>query len=193
MSERSLQYEEGVQTFVRIFRKGEAIFNWCEMNFLIFFTAFIGIYIIIEIIFRIFGLQGSRWIEELARLMLVTTTFVGSSVAVKSKSHESRADAARLRALVDALPSRWGNVLEIVSNLLCGATFLALAYFAGKWTVSLIKIKRTMDSVSFPLWPFWVVIALAFFTTGVRFLLEIVKVVKNMKSGVREHGELKEM
>ncbi len=175
------------QTFVRIFRKGEAIFNWCEMNFLIFFTAFIGIYIIIEIIFRIFGLQGSRWIEELARLMLVTTTFVGSSVAVKSKSHVG------MTALVDALPSRWGNVLEIVSNLLCGATFLALAYFAGKWTVSLFKIKRTMDSVSFPLWPFWVVIALAFFTTGVRFLLEIVKVVKNMKSGVREHGELKEM
>ena len=81
------------------------------MNFLIFFTAFIGIYIIIEIIFRIFGLQGSRWIEELARLMLVTTTFVGSSVAVKSKSHVG------MTALVDALPSRWGNVLEIVSNL----------------------------------------------------------------------------
>lgn len=175
------------QGIVKAYQKGAKILNWFEMNFLIFFTCFIGVYIMIEIVFRILGLQGARWIEELARLMLVTTTFVGSSVAVKSKSHVG------MTALVDALPAKWGNVLEIVSNFLCGATFLALAFYAAKWTVSLQKVNRTMDSLSFPLWPFWVIIAFAFLTTGVRFMLEIVKVVKNMKAGVRVQAELKEM
>ena len=70
-----------------VFDKACWLLNWVEMNFLIFFTSFIGLYIILEIILRVLHIQGSRWIEELSRMMLVTTTLVGSSVAVKSKGH----------------------------------------------------------------------------------------------------------
>ena len=175
------------QGIVKVYRFLEKALNWVEMNFLIVFTSFIGVAIMVEIVLRIFGIQGSKSIEEISRMMLVTTTFVGSSLAVKTKGHVA------MTALVDLFPPKIGNVFEILSNLICGGGFLFLAYSAAKWTASLAKVGRTMDSASFPLWPFWVVIAFSFLTTGVRFLLEIVKVIKNMKAGVRVVADLKEM
>lgn len=171
----------------KIYRGGVKILNLIEKNFLIIFTAFVGFAILIEIILRGFSIQGSKTIEEISRLMLVTTTFVGTSVAVKTKGHVG------MSALVNALPPKAGNVIEMLSNLICAGSFLFLAHSAGKWTLNLIKLKRTMDSASFPLWPWWVVITAAFLTTGVRFLIEIGKVAKNMKSGVHEEAELKEL
>lgn len=175
---------EGIK---KVFRALSKALNWVEMNFLIFFTSIIGILIMVEIILRIFMVQGSRWVEELSRMMLVTTTLVGSSVAVKSKGHMA------MTALVNALPAKFSNVIEILSNLICGATFLYISYHSVTWTINLRAVNRMMESVSIPLWYFWVVISFAFVTTGVRFLLEIVKNVKNMRAGVHEEADLKEM
>ena len=161
--------------------------NWVEMNFLIFFTSFIGLFIMVEIVLRIFNVQGSRWIEELSRMMLVTTTLVGSSVAVKSKGHMA------MSALINALPSKFANGLEILSNLICGAAFLYISYYSVIWTVNLYTVKRMMDSVSVPIWPFWAIISFAFITTGVRFLLQIKNNVADIKKGVHSEAGLKEM
>ncbi len=179
-----MKFWEGIKKVFSFLTKA---LNWVEMNFLIFFTSFIGIFIMIEIILRIFNVQGSRWIEELSRMMLVTTTLVGSSVAIKAKGHVG------MTALINILPSKFANAVEILSNLICGAAFLYISYYAVIWTINVHAVKRMMDSVSVPMWPFWAIISFAFITTGVRFLLEIVKNIRNMKAGVYKEADLKEM
>ena len=170
-----------------VFDKACWLLNWVEMNFLIFFTSFIGLYIILEIILRVLHIQGSRWIEELSRMMLVTTTLVGSSVAVKSKGHMG------MTVLINILPDKFANVVEIISNLICGAAFLFITYHSVDWTINLYKLGRTMESINVPIWPFWVVISFAYFTTGVRFLLEIRKNVLGIMKGTYKEADLKEM
>ena len=50
-----------------------------------------------------------------------------------------------------------------------------------------------MESINVPIWPFWVVISFAYFTTGVRFLLEIRKNVLGIMKGTYKEADLKEM
>lgn len=174
-------------TLKKIWETACKVLNFIEMNYLIIFTCFIGLFIMVEVIMRAFDAQGSRWIEELARMMLVTTTLVGSSVAVKTKGHMA------MTALIGALPAKFSNCLEILSNLVCGLAFLYISYYSITWTVNLYHVKRMMDSVSIPIWPFWAIISFAFVTTGVRFLMQIKNNVVNIKNGVRPEADLKEM
>mgnify|MGYP005956246747 FL=1 len=171
----------------KAFRAACRALDWVEMNFLILFTSFIGLYIILEIVLRIFHIQGARWIEEMGRMMLVTTTLVGSSVAVKTKGHMG------MTALINILPGTFSNVLEIASNLICGGAFLFISYYALQWTMDLFTLKRTMESINFPIWPFWAIITFAYFTTGIRFLIQIRYNVQGIRRGVYQEADLKEM
>lgn len=58
-----------------------------ERNFITVFTLGVGAIILYEIVVRNLGLQGLKWIDELGRVMLITTTLIGSSLAVKHKGH----------------------------------------------------------------------------------------------------------
>lgn len=174
-------------TLYQALRRCMKAFEFIEMNYLIFFTSFIGILIMVEIVLRLLGLQGLRWIEEFGRMMLVTTTLVGSSIAVKSKGHMA------MDALINCLPPKAANLLEIVVDLLGGAGFIWLGVVSFQWTAVLKATHRTMESIPLEFWWFWVIISIAFLTTGVRFLLQIVKNIRALRSGVYEQAERKEM
>lgn len=173
--------------FCKIIDKIIKVYEWVEINFIIWFTILVGALIMVEIILRLFQIQGSKWIEEIARYMLVTTTFLGSSIAVSQKGH------ATMSALINALPCAWSNILEIITNLIGGVGFLFLSYAAFEWTGKLIKTGKLMESISIPMWYLWAVISVAFLTTGIRYMAQIVKNVQALRTGTYEATPDKEM
>lgn len=148
-----------------------------EMAFLIIFTMVIGALIILEIIRRMLGITGLKWIEEMGRYMLVTTTLVGCSVAVKNKGH------AVMDLFYTFMSDKVAFAFQIVVNLLCGALFLYIGAYSVIWTKELIVLKRSMESVTAPLWPVWVIVSLAFLSTGIRFLIEVKNCALKLKRG----------
>jgi len=163
------------------------VYDMIEMNFLIIFTALIGILIIVEIILRAFSVSSFKWIEEGGRYMLITTTMVGCSVAVKTKGH------AVMDLVLSSIPVRMAHILRIIVNLMCGLGFLYMSYYSVIWTKELVELNRSMESITFPLWPVWVVVSIAFITTGFRFLFQIENNVKDFKNNAPLHVVQKEM
>lgn len=162
-------------------------YEFVEINFIVWFTMIIGAMILVEIGLRAFEIQGSRWIEEVSRYMLVTTTFLGSSIAVTQKGHMT------MSALVNALPPKWANILEILTNTIGGVGFLSIGAVSFQWTGKLMQTGKLFESVSVPMWYLWAVLSVAFFTTGLRFLAQIVKNVQAIRDGVYEAPPEKEM
>ena len=175
------------KNFCKVADKVIKVYEWVEINYIIWFTMVIGALIMVEIVLRVFKVQGSKWIEEIARYMLVTTTFLGSSIAVSQKGH------AIMGVLINALPCAWSNVVEILTNLLGGVGFLYLAYAAFEWTGKLVKTGKLMESISVPMWYLWAVISVAFLTTGIRYMAQIVKNVQALRAGTYEATPDKEM
>lgn len=163
------------------------VYEFIEINFIVWFTMIIGVMILVEIGLRAFQIQGSRWIEEVSRYMLVTTTFLGSSIAVTQKGHMT------MSALVNALPHKWSNILEILTNAIGGVGFLYIGVVSFQWTGKLIQTGKLFESVSVPMWYLWAVLSVAFFTTGLRFLAQIIKNVQAIREGVYIAPQEKEM
>lgn len=163
------------------------VYEFIEMNFMIWFTMIIGALIMLEIIFRVFQIQGSRWVEEVARYMLVTTTFIGSSIAVSQKGHTT------MNALINALPAMWANVIEIITNLISGIGFGYIGLVSFQWTGKLIQTGKLFESISIPMWCLWAVISMALFTMGLRFLVQIPKNIAAIREDTYEATPDKEM
>ena len=161
----------------RAFRRVTDIYNKVEMSFLIIFTMIIGALIIVEIIRRIIGMDGLKWIEEMGRYMLVTTTLVGCSVAVKNKGH------AVMDLFYTFMSDKVAFIFQIIVNILCGGLFLYMGVYSVSWTKELFILKRSMESITAPLWPIWVIVSLAFLSTGIRFFIEVKNCVIKMKNG----------
>lgn len=137
-----------------------------ESYFITIMTLVFGMIILYNMVIRAFNIQGLSWIEEYSRYMLVVTTLIGCSIAVKHKGHMV------MDTLVTALPVRFGHMLRALGYLLCGVLYLYLGVYAFKWTSKLIIIKKTVESGTLPLWPVWLFVTYAVLTMGLRYMIE---------------------
>jgi C4-dicarboxylate transporter DctQ subunit len=148
------------------FRKMAALYANIENLYMTFFTLLIGALIILEVIMRTAGLQGIQWLEEMGRFMLVTTTLIGCSVAVKSNGHMI------MDVLYNLLGPRAAYACKAFVNLLCGCFYLYLGYYAAGWMLKLKKIGKMMESIRFPSYVMWVIVSIAVVTMGFRYLVQ---------------------
>ncbi len=153
-----------------------------ERNFITIFTLGVGAIILYEIVVRNLGMQGLKWIDELGRVMLITTTLVGSSMAVKHKDHMI------MDVLYSVLDVRRGAILRSFTYVLSGIFYLYLAYYSIEWTMRLMRLGRTMQTINLPAYIAWVAVSFAIATTGLRYLVAAVKEFLDPQGP----GELKE-
>jgi len=148
------------------YRKFSSMVEFIETYFITIMTLVFGVFILYNILLRALNIRGLFWIEEYSRYMLVITTLIGCSIAVKSKGHMV------MDTLVTALPVRFGHLLRALGYLLCGIMYLYLGVYAWQWTGKLILMKKTVESGSLPLWPIWVFVTYALLTMGIRYVIE---------------------
>jgi len=164
--------------------------RWCkfynnlEYGFLIIFTLTIGALIIVEVIIRACGMQGFKWLEEMGRFMLVTTTLIGCSIAVKSNGHMV------MDVIYNILKPKMAYMLKTLVNLLCGAFYLYLGYYAVEWMLKLHKIGKYMESFRFPSYIMWVFVSLGMITMGFRYLIQSKDCILKVKNRAEEFTEM---
>lgn len=158
--------KEKRKNFFEVYRKFSAMTELVESHFITIMTLVFGLLILYSLTVRAFNIRGFVWIEEFSRYMLVITTLIGCSIAVKQKGH------LVMDSLVSALPPRLGHTIKGLGYLLCGVLYLYLGIYAWQWTGRLIAMKRTVEVNSFPLWPVWVFVTYATLVMGVRYVIE---------------------
>lgn len=150
-----------------------------ESNFIAIATLIFGVLIMYNLVLRLFNLQGLSWVEEGARYMLVVTTLMGCSIGAKYKMH------LVMDSVVTSVPPVIGHSLRTVAFLLCSIMYLYLGYYGIKWTGRLIAMNRTIECISFPLWPIWVFVDYALVTMGLRYFVES---VFSLKSAIKKES-----
>ncbi|KUO67884.1 MAG: hypothetical protein APF77_12220 [Clostridia bacterium BRH_c25] len=80
-----------------------------------------------QIICRVF-FSALSWSEEVARYLLVWSTFIGAGCVYKKGGHISVLVAQEL------LPSKLRKPLQILVHVLCGAFFMLAVYYGFKYT-----------------------------------------------------------
>lgn len=153
-----------------------------ERHFLTIFTLGVGVIILYEIVIRNLGLQGLKWIDELGRIMLITTTLIGSSVAVKHKGHMI------MDVLYSVVGDRPAALLRSLTYVIAGAFYLYLSIYSIEWTMRLMRLGRTMQTINLPAYIAWIAISFAIATMGLRYLVAAVKELVDPQGP----GELKE-
>ncbi len=140
-----------------------------EKHFITVMTLVCGLILLYNLILRALNIQGLTWIEEFSRYMLVITTLMGCSIAVKHKGHMV------MDTLVAVLPVRIGQTIQGLGYLLCGTMYVYLGVYAWRWTERLIAMNKNVESVDFPLWVIWVCATYAILTMGLRYLVQTAK------------------
>ena len=160
-----------------LFRKLVSIFDSVEAVFVVGFTLLVGLVTMYTIVTRKLGFQSFRWVDEVGRIMLITTTLVGSSMAAKTEGHMA------VDTLYNVLSKRAVLLLKSFTSLLCGIFYIYLTKYAYDFTLLQIRLKRTMESVSVPIYFVWIIVTIAVFTMGIRYLvqfgLNLKKFIKN--------------
>lgn len=153
-----------------------------ERTVITVFTLGVGAIILYEILIRNLGMQGLKWIDELGRVMLVTTTLIGSSIAVRHKGHMI------MDVLYSVVGDKTGSVLRSLTYFISAAFYLYLSFYSLEWTMKLMRLGRTMQTINFPAYATWIVVSFAIATMGLRYLVAAFKELIDPQGP----GELKE-
>ena len=155
-----------------------------ELCFITIFTLIVGALIIFQIIRRAVGLQGWPWLDEVSRYMLIITTFIGCSIAVKSNGH------AVMDVLYTYIPTRPAYLLKSVVYAMCGVMFVYLGHYSYKWMLKLKLMKRTWETLQIPFWIIWAFVVFALITMGLRYFVQSGKCILNFAKHKEEFTEM---
>lgn len=109
-----------------------AVTRWTLMGMVLAMT----LVLFAQIIFRYFLKQPLIWSEELALVLMIWITFLGSALLLATKEHIS------IDFMVELMPPFWQRLTAVVAALLLLAFNVALMY--GAWLVA----QRTAGSTS---------------------------------------------
>jgi len=159
------------------------ILNKTETLLMVFFLSLLCLLIFIEIIMRTFFQTGLPWLEEFGRYVLVLSTFLGASIAIKRDDHP------RMSAFLQALPAKPRRVAMVVAEFVLGCFLLVLSYYAGIQVLNLIRIGTRASTLPFPLWLTYAVLPVSIFVMGIRCFISARNNVRALRGNSPEKKE----
>ena len=143
----------------------------CEMLLIAYLPLLIAILMIVELLNRKFGLgfRGFYWLEELGRYMLIFITFLGTSIAVKSKSHP------KMEVIYTKLPVQVAHMLWGIVFVGCFLFMAFIDFYAWKHIFNLFKIGISTSTLPVPLYVPYLPIAVFGIFIALRYLMESMK------------------
>lgn len=150
--------------------------NKIENFLLVWLILIFGAFLIVDIILRKSGNSSMPWIAELSRYMLVAVTMIGSAVYVKSDSH------IKMDLIVNIVGPKGQCALRVFAALVGIVFWTFFGVISFEWMTRLMELKKTIECMKIPFWPFWIPFVLASFVAAVRYIerlvLEIVKIAR---------------
>lgn len=142
----------------------------------------LGIFVVIEVFIRKFLGWGFSWLQETGRYIMVFTTFLGASIAVKQRCHPS------MTALKDISPKKIKIVFIIVGNLLSSACFALVGYFSWKQFFNYKRIGTLTTSMwGLPVYVPFAIIPITTVMMSVRFLIQCYSETRDLLNDEDKH------
>jgi TRAP-type C4-dicarboxylate transport system permease small subunit len=141
------------------------ILNKVEIWLMVFPLSLLCILIFAEIIMRTCFQTGFSWLEEFGRYVLVFSTFLGASIAIKRNDH------ATMLALLQALSPKWRQMIMVLRDVALGCFLLVLDYYAGRQVLNLMAIGTRTSTLALPLWFAYIILPISILVMSIRYFI----------------------
>lgn len=150
---------------MKVFLKAVKKFTNAESVFLGVIFLILALLVFAQILLRTFKIGNLTWLDELCRVVMVDTSFIGACVAL-SQDH-----LICLTLITDKLGNAAKNILGIITNLIGAAFACWLATCGWRSMMDMIATDVRTVSLGIPYWLTYLPIAVSLFGMAVRFVL----------------------
>lgn len=145
-------------------RKTKHIFQKIEMIAIVIPLFTLCTLIVVQVITRALFDIGISWLEEFGRYVLLYSTFIGASIAIKSDEHP------RMSAVLLALPHKSRQIVSICGDLLCAFIVLVLDYYAWIQVFNVLQRGTRTSTLPMPMWVIYAIFPVTLIAMFIRFL-----------------------
>ncbi len=128
----------------------------------------LALLLIVNVIARTF-FKSLYYAEEISEFLVVFTTFVGVSYAVRRARH------IRMGAIFDALPYGAQKTMIFVIAAVSGAVMLIMAGLSFRYLLHARMQGHLTPALRLPYWLFLIIVPLSFLSAGMQYIRTILK------------------
>lgn len=118
--------------------------------------------------------------EELARYLMIYGIFIGVSIGVRRNAHLG------VEAFASMLPKATHYAVDIISQVLSLALYVAFFYFSARLTQNIYQNGQTSAAMLIPMWLAYLALPVGFGLSVVRSVQMLVRVIKKEEIEVEE-------
>lgn len=163
-----------------------------ELILLGIFIFLMAVLLIANVVARTAG-GAINYIDEVAMILIMWTTFVGMSYAIKSGEH------IVMSAVFDICPLKVQKILIFINCTISMVVMFYMAYISFDYVYGVYSKQHLTSMLRIPFWIIYSVSTLSFFLGGVNYLRTIIKniqikdevwVAVNRKTGYSEEEDI---
>lgn len=123
------------------------------------------ILIVAQVILRKLFETGIHWLEEFGRYVLIYSTFIGASIAIKSDEHP------RMTAVLLILPYKLRQIISILGDLICAFILLVLDYYAWIQVFNVFQRGTRTSTLPMPMCLIYAIFPITFIAMFIRYII----------------------
>lgn len=147
------------------------------------FALFYSVFMIsFSVLLRALG-HGIQWSDESVRYVMIMAAFIGCSLCVKKGAHIS---IDILEIIIKKRPYRY---VKLLINIISCAFSLILTILGIVMIQNAYLHPQLSPALQIPMWICYLTIPIGFGFTSIRYLGEVIRVLKSIANGVEEDDE----
>jgi C4-dicarboxylate transporter DctQ subunit len=144
------------------------VVNTFEVVSLCFGVAALAGLLIANVVAREF-FKSIYFVEEVSEFLVIFTTFVGVSYAVRKARH------IRMGAFFDMMGPRLEKIFIFVISGVSALVMFLMARYSLAYLLESRSLAQTTEALRLPYWSFLVIVPIGFFLAGVQYLRTIIR------------------
>ena len=151
-----------------LFEKIGLAIEWIEVTLLCTGVTMMAAFLIVNVFARNFY-RSIFFTEEAVRFLIIFVTFVGMSYGVRKARH------IRMGAIFDAMNLKIKKILIILISSVGAVVMFLLTYHSYLYVQWGIERGIVTPSLLLPIWTFYVIMPIMFFSSGIHYIRTIFK------------------
>ena len=151
---------------------------------MIFFFSIMVILIFLQIIYRYVLIRPIPWAEECARYCFIWATFLGASVAIRTKGHTS------VELIISLVPNKFQRLLTLVGYVICIIFLWFIMRFGYSISMSILAMKQTSPALQLPMFYAYLGIPIGATTMALNCLYLFLEETENYRSNYAKKREI---
>lgn len=168
MEEKGEKRAPAVEVFAGLNRVVGDIVNTFEVVSLCLGVAALAALLIANVVAREF-FKSIYFVEEVSEFLVIFTTFVGVSYAVRKARH------IRMGAFFDMMGPRLEKTFVFVISAISAVVMFLMARYSLAYLLESKSLGQTTEALRLPYWTFLVIIPIGFFLAGVQYVRTIIR------------------